>query len=72
MSMDFSLNLLEILQSQSPEQEIDAIVGVVFENPAEVVKDNEDFVINFTGAASVISLSGITIVNKDGNAVKQN
>jgi hypothetical protein len=68
-AMDFSLPLLEILHGETPDQEMDAIVGMVFENPAGVAKDNEEFVINFHDAASVITLSGITIVGKDGNTV---
>lgn len=68
-AMDFSLNLLEILHGETPDQEMDAIVGMVFENPAGVAKDDEEFVINFQDAASVITLSGITIVGKDGNTV---
>jgi hypothetical protein len=69
LAMDFSLNLLEILHNETPDQEMDAIVGMVFENPAGVAKDDEEFVINFQDAASVITLSGITIVGKDGNTV---
>jgi hypothetical protein len=69
LAMDFSLNLLEILHGETPDPEMDAIVGMVFENPAGVAKDNEEFVINFQDAASVITLSGITIVGKEGNAV---
>jgi hypothetical protein len=69
LAMDFSLNLLEILHGETPDQEMDAIVGMVFENPAGVAKDDEEFVINFQDAASVITLSGITIVGKDGNTV---
>jgi len=69
LAMDFSLHLLEILHSETPDQEMDAIVGMVFENPAGVAKDDEEFVINFADAASVITLSGITIVGKDGNTV---
>ena len=68
-AMDFSLPLLEILHGETPDQEMDAIVGMVFENPAGVAKDKEEFVINFQDAASVITLSGITIVGKDGNTV---
>jgi hypothetical protein len=68
-AMDFSLDLLEILHGETPDQEMDAIVGMVFENPAGVAKDDEEFVINFADAASVITLSGITIVGKDGNTV---
>jgi hypothetical protein len=34
-----------------------------------VVKDDEEFLINFADTASVITLSGITIVGKDGNVV---
>jgi len=67
--MDFSLNLLEILHGETPDPEMDAIVGMVFENPAGVAKDDEQFIINFDAAASVITLSGITIVGKDGNTV---
>lgn len=69
LAMDFSLHLLEILHGETPDPEMDAIVGMVFENPAGVAKDNEEFVINFADAASVITLSGITIVGKDGNTV---
>jgi hypothetical protein len=69
LAMDFSLHLLEILHGETPDPEMDAIVGMVFENPAGVAKDNEEFVINFQDAASVITLSGITIVGKEGNAV---
>lgn len=69
LAMDFSLNLLEILHGETPDPEMDAIVGMVFENPAGVAKDDEQFIINFADAASVITLSGITIVGKDGNTV---
>ena len=69
LAMDFSLNLLELLHDETPDQEMDAIVGMVFENPAGVGKDDEEFVISFAGAASVITLSGITIVGKEDNAV---
>jgi hypothetical protein len=69
LAMDFSLHLLEILHGETPDQEMDAIVGMVFENPAGVAKDDEEFVINFADAASVITLSGITIVGKEDNAV---
>jgi len=69
LAMDFSLNLLEILHGETPDPEMDAIVGMVFENPAGVAKDDEQFIINFDAAASVITLSGITIVGKDGNTV---
>lgn len=68
-AMDFSLHLLDILHGETPDQEMDAIVGMVFENPAGVAKDDEDFVINFADAASVVTLSGITIVGNDGNTV---
>ena len=69
LAMDFSLHLLEILHGETPDQEMDAIVGMVFENPAGVAKDDEQFIINFADAASVITLSGITIVGKEDNAV---
>ena len=69
LAMDFSLNLLEILHGETPDQEMDAIVGMVFENPAGVVKDDEEFLINFAGAASVITLSGITIVGNEQNTL---
>ena len=69
LAMDFSLHLLEILYNNYPDREMDAMVGMVFENPAGVVKDGEQFIINYSDAASVITLSGITIVGKDGNNV---
>lgn len=69
LAMDFSLHLLEILHGETPDQEMDAIIGMVFETPGGVAKDDEEFVINFADAASVITLSGITIVGKDGNTV---
>jgi hypothetical protein len=69
LAMDFSLNLLETLHGETPDMEMDAIVGMVFENPAGVAKDGEEFVVNFNDAASVITLSGITIVGKDENTV---
>lgn len=69
LAMDFSLNLLGILHGETPDQEMDAIVGMIFENPAGVVKDDEEFLINFAGAASVITLSGITIVGNEENTL---
>ncbi len=68
-AMDFSLDLLEILHYQTPETEMDAIVGIVFENPSGVTKDEEQFVTDFSQAASIITLSGITVVTKGGNTI---
>jgi len=68
-AVDFSLNLLEIIHGETPDSEMDSIVGLVFETPAGVVTDNEQFIINFADNASVVTLSGITIIGKDGNTV---
>ena len=64
-AVDFSFDLLEQIHDVTPDNELDAIVGMVCEKPAGVEVDDEDFITNFVGKASVVSLMGITVVDND-------
>ena len=64
-AVDFSFDLLEQIHDVTPDNELDAIVGMVCEKPTGVEVDDEDFITNFVGKASVVSLMGITVVDND-------
>jgi len=69
LAMDLSLHLLETLHADTPDVNMDAIVGIGFESPSSVSIDEEDFVTNFTDIAAVVTLSGLTIFESDGTTI---
>lgn len=66
---DISLHLLEVFHFKNLESELDNLIGVAFENPQKVELDSENFIDNFVGEATLITTTGLTILNNQDNLV---
>lgn len=66
---DISLHLLEVFHFKDLESALDNLIGVAFENPQKVELDSENFIDNFVGEATLITTSGLTILNNQDNLV---
>jgi hypothetical protein len=60
---DISMQLLNVFHFTELEDELDSVIGVAFENPETVVLDKNNYVTFFDGEATLVSLSGLTIIN---------
>lgn len=59
---DISMQLLNVLHFKQLESELDSVIGVAFENPETVVLDSDNYITFFDGEATLVSLSGLTVV----------
>jgi len=66
---DISLHLLEVFHFKDLESKLDNLIGVAFENPQSVRLDSENFIDNFVGEATLITTTGLTILNNQDNLV---
>ena len=66
---DISLHLLEVFHFKDLEAELDNLIGVAFENPQKVELDSDNFIDNFSGEATLITTTGLTILNNQDNLV---
>jgi hypothetical protein len=66
---EISLHLLGVFHFEDLESELDNLIGVAFENPQKVVLDSENFIDNFVGEATLITTTGLTILNSLDNLV---
>jgi hypothetical protein len=66
---DISLHLLEVFHFKDLESELDNLIGVAFESPQKVELDSENFIDNFFGEATLITTTGLTILNNQDNLV---
>ena len=66
---EISLHLLGVFHFEDLESELDNLIGVAFENPQKVVLDSENFIDNFVGEATLITTTGLTILNNLDNLV---
>jgi hypothetical protein len=66
---EISLHLLEVFHFKDLEAELDNLIGVAFENPQKVELDSENFIDNFVGEATLITTTGLTILNNQDNLV---
>lgn len=60
---DISMQLLNVFHFQDLEDDLDSVIGVAFENPETVVVDKNNYVTFFDGEATLVSLSGLTMIN---------
>ena len=68
-ALDISLHLLEVFHFKDLEAELDNLIGVAFENPQKVELDSDNFIDNFSGEATLITTTGLTILNNQDNLV---
>ncbi len=68
-SADFSLEFLDNIFSLIPDLEEDAILGMTFADGNSVMEDDNECVNNFDGIASVVTLSGVTIIECENSVL---
>jgi len=61
-STDITMQLLNVFHFKQLEAELDSVIGVAFENPETVVLDSDNYVTFFDGEATLVSLSGLTVI----------